>query len=71
MKSLQKNTTRQEVHLKSDMELRIREAAKRLLDEGIVEYVIGWENTRFPNKQNLHLLKNLKIHQNLYGINTV
>jgi hypothetical protein len=53
------------------MELRIREAAKRLLDEGIVEYVIGWENTRFPNKQNLHLLKNLKIHQNLYGINTV
>lgn len=39
-----------EVCLMSDTEVLIREAAKRLLDEGVVEYVIGWENTRFPEK---------------------
>ena len=34
----------------NDIEAKLRETAKRLLDDGTVGYIIGWEATRFPDK---------------------
>ena len=34
----------------SDMQEKLRNLAKELLEKGEVDYIIGWEKGRFPNQ---------------------